>query len=168
MRAAGDRALVAGAMGPIGRHLVPVGKITHEEAFRAFTEQAQALLDAGIDLFVLETFADLEELRLAVEAVRALCPHPIIAQKTFIEDGETLAGGLPRRVIEEVSRWDIVAFGANCTVGPQRMLSIIQEMAEGSRSRFRPSRRPAFPTSSAGASPTTPRRSISRAMAGRW
>ncbi|HHX40492.1 MAG TPA: bifunctional homocysteine S-methyltransferase/methylenetetrahydrofolate reductase [Armatimonadetes bacterium] len=131
-RAAGDRALVAGAMGPIGRHLVPVGKITHAEAFRAFTEQAQALLDAGIDLFVLETFADLEELHLAVDAVRSLCSHPIIAQKTFIEDGETLAGGLPRRVIEEVSRWDIVAFGANCTVGPQRMLSIIQEMAEHS------------------------------------
>ena len=83
-----------------------------------------------MDLFFLETFADLEELRLAVAAIRELCALPVIAQKTFIEDGETLSAGLPRRVAEQMAQWGVTAFGANCTAGPQRMLSILQGMAE--------------------------------------
>lgn len=129
-RAAGDRALVAGAMGPTGRHLAPIGKVQPEEASKAFLEQAQALLDAGVDLFLLETFADMDELHLAVEAVHSLCDLPIIAQKTFIEDGEALAAGLPRRVAERVAGWGVAAFGANCTNGPQRMLNIVRSLAD--------------------------------------
>ncbi|NLC55643.1 MAG: bifunctional homocysteine S-methyltransferase/methylenetetrahydrofolate reductase [Armatimonadetes bacterium] len=129
-QAAEGRALVAGSVGPIGRHLAPVGKVSPSEAAAAFAEQVQALLEGGVDLFVLETFTDLEELRLAVDAVRAACALPILAHKTFIEDGETLAEGLPRRVVAQVADWGLTAFGANCTVGPQRMLTIVQGMAE--------------------------------------
>lgn len=129
-QAAGGRALVAGSVGPTGRHLAPIGKVDPEDAAAAFAEQVRALLEGGVDLFILETFADLEELRLAVNAVRAACDLPILAHKTFIEDGETIAAGLPARVAEAVAGWGLAGFGANCTVGPQRMLTIVQGMAE--------------------------------------
>ncbi|MDH7570526.1 MAG: bifunctional homocysteine S-methyltransferase/methylenetetrahydrofolate reductase, partial [Armatimonadota bacterium] len=106
------------------------GKVAPEDASQAFREQAQALLDGGVDFFLLETFADLEELRLAVMAVRALCDLPIVAHKTFVEDGDALAGGLPSRVMQRVRDWGLTAFGANCTVGPQRMLAILESLAE--------------------------------------
>lgn len=129
-RAAGDGALVAGAIGPLGKPLKPVGLVEPEAARAAFEEQAGALLAGGVDLFILETFADLEELRIAVEAVRSLSDLPIVAQKTFIEDAETLAEGLPQRVVSAVRAWGVAAVGANCTVGPQRMLQIVRGMAE--------------------------------------
>ncbi|MEJ7820585.1 MAG: bifunctional homocysteine S-methyltransferase/methylenetetrahydrofolate reductase, partial [Rubrobacteraceae bacterium] len=75
-----------------------------------------------------ETFTDLAELRIAYEAVKGL-GAPILAYKTFVEDGETLAEGLPERVAREISSWGIDLVGANCTVGPQRMVDIIEQMS---------------------------------------
>ena len=126
----GDRALVLGAIGPLGRPLVPIGPVTPEEARSVFTEQAEALLEGGADAILLETFTDLAELRLAYEAVRAL-GAPVLAYKTFVEDGETLAEGLPERAAREISGWGADLAGANCTVGPQRMVEIIDQMSAG-------------------------------------
>ncbi|MDQ4105785.1 MAG: bifunctional homocysteine S-methyltransferase/methylenetetrahydrofolate reductase [Actinomycetota bacterium] len=125
----GERALVLGAIGPLGSSLAPMGSLTPEEAREIFTEQAEALLEGGADALLLETFTDLRELRLAFEAVKAL-GAPVLAYKTFVEDGETLAEGLPARVAREVSGWDVALFGANCTVGPQRMLGIVEQMSD--------------------------------------
>ena len=83
-------ALVAGAIGPCGKALAPIGAIAPRLAERAFREQAEALLSEGVDLLLLETFNDLEELRIAHAVVRSLADVAIIAQKVFIEDGETL------------------------------------------------------------------------------
>jgi methionine synthase / methylenetetrahydrofolate reductase(NADPH) len=125
-----DRALVLGAIGPLGRPLAPVGPVGPDGARSVFVEQAEALLEGGADAILLETFTDLEELRLAYEAVESL-GAPVLAYKTFVEDGETLAEGLPGRVAREISSWGADLTGANCTVGPQRMVEIIGQMAEG-------------------------------------
>jgi methionine synthase / methylenetetrahydrofolate reductase(NADPH) len=126
----GDRALVLGAIGPLGRPLVPIGSVGPKEARSVFLEQAEALLEGGADAILLETFTDLSELRLAYEAVEAL-GAPVLAYKTFVEDGETLAEGLPGRAAREISSWGADLTGANCTVGPQRMVEIIGQMADG-------------------------------------
>jgi len=125
-----DRALVLGAIGPLGRPLAPVGPVTLEEARSVFLEQAEALLEGGADAVLLETFTDLAELKLAYEAVGPL-GAPILAYKTFVEDGETLAEGLPERVAREISGWGADLAGANCTVGPQRMVGIVEQMSAG-------------------------------------
>jgi methionine synthase / methylenetetrahydrofolate reductase(NADPH) len=126
----GDRALVLGAIGPLGRPLAPVGPVRPEEARSVFLEQAEALLEGGADAILLETFPDLVELRLAYEAVEPL-GAPVLAYKTFVEDGETLAEGLPERAAREISSWGADLTGSNCTVGPQRMVEIIEQMADG-------------------------------------
>jgi methionine synthase I (cobalamin-dependent)/5,10-methylenetetrahydrofolate reductase len=126
---AGDQAsLVLGAIGPLGRPLVPVGPVGEGEAREVFLEQAEALLEGGADALLLETFTDLAELRLAYEAVRSL-GAPVLAYKTFVEDGETLAEGLPGRAAREISSWGAVLAGSNCTVGPQRMVEIAEGMS---------------------------------------
>src|ERR671921_1872435 len=78
--AAGDRALVAGAVGPLGLRIEPYGPTSFGEAKDLFKEQVSALLDGGVDLFLLETFSDISELRQAMRAVRELCDLPLIAQ----------------------------------------------------------------------------------------
>jgi methionine synthase I (cobalamin-dependent)/5,10-methylenetetrahydrofolate reductase len=124
-----DRALVLGAVGPLGRPLAPVGPVGPEQAKSVFLEQAEALLEGGADAILLETFTDLVELRLAYGAVEAL-GAPVLAYKTFVEDGETLAEGLPERAAREISSWGTELTGANCTVGPQRMVEIVAQMAD--------------------------------------
>ncbi|MCS7066043.1 MAG: homocysteine S-methyltransferase family protein, partial [Fimbriimonadales bacterium] len=84
----------------------------------------------GVDGIILETFTDPRELIVAIHAVRRLAPDlPLIASKGFIEDGETLMEGLPERFAREISALDVDAIGANCVVGPQRMLDIVRMMA---------------------------------------
>ena len=126
----GEGALVLGAIGPLGRPLAPVGPVREGEAREIFLEQAEALLEGGADALLLETFTDLAELRLAYEAVRTL-GAPVLAYKTFVEDGETLAEGLPERAAREISSWGVDLAGANCTVGPQRMVEIARGMSDG-------------------------------------
>ncbi|MCS6949650.1 MAG: bifunctional homocysteine S-methyltransferase/methylenetetrahydrofolate reductase [bacterium] len=122
--------LVAGAVGPVGKPLAPIGHIAPQEAGEAFREQIAVLLEAGVDLILLETFTHLDELRIALEQLRTLDGEiPVIAQKAFIEDGETLASGLPAQVARTLEEWGVDAIGANCVVGPQRMVGILQAMA---------------------------------------
>jgi homocysteine S-methyltransferase len=129
--AAGDvPVIVAGAVGPVGKPLAPIGQIAPQEAGEAFREQIEVLLEAGVDVLMLETFTHLDELRIALEQLRALDTEiPVIAQKAFIEDGETLAAGLPAQVARTLEEWGVDVIGANCVVGPQRMVGILQAMA---------------------------------------
>ncbi|MCE9559245.1 MAG: bifunctional homocysteine S-methyltransferase/methylenetetrahydrofolate reductase [Armatimonadetes bacterium] len=128
--AAGPDRLVLGAMGPSGKHLAPIGTLDPAEAYAAFIEQAEALAAGDIDGFMLETFVDLEEIQLAVKAVRSVSKLPILLSKAFVEDGEALAEGLPSRVTKELDELDVDAFGANCVVGPQRMVDIVRQLAD--------------------------------------
>lgn len=119
---------VAGAIGPTGKLLKPIGKISSQQMLDAFREQVEVLVDAGVDLLMLETFVSLNELDIAINAVKQTTDLPIIAQKAFSEDGAILAGNFPIDVVEHIRSRGVDVIGANCTVGPQRMFGIIKSM----------------------------------------
>src|ERR671913_382788 len=96
-QAAREQAFVAGSIGPLGIRIEPWGKTGVDEAEEYFREQAAALVEGGVDLFILETFRDLNEIGAAIDAVRAVSDLPIIAQMTTEEDGNTLDGTPPER-----------------------------------------------------------------------
>lgn len=127
-RAADERAYVAGSVGPTGKLLEPIGKLKQLEARDAFRRQIEVLVRAGVDLIMLETFASLHELDEALDAAKELTDLPIVAQKTFPEDGAILSGTFPVEVAEHLLAKGADVVGANCTVGPQRMFAIIRSM----------------------------------------
>jgi methionine synthase I (cobalamin-dependent)/5,10-methylenetetrahydrofolate reductase len=128
----GQDALVFGSVGPVGKPLEPMGPTRLLEAEQAFEEQMAALIEAGVEGLLLETFTDWKELQMACQTARRLAPDlPLIACKGFIEDGEVLMEGLPEHFAREVSTWDVDALGANCIVGPQRMLDIVRNLTLG-------------------------------------
>src|SRR5918997_1400161 len=90
--AACGRCYVAGAVGPLGLRIEPYGPTSFDEAKEMFKGQIAALLEGGVDLFVLETFSDISEIRQAIRAVRELCDLPVIAQMTILSDGNTSYG----------------------------------------------------------------------------
>jgi methionine synthase / methylenetetrahydrofolate reductase(NADPH) len=127
-RAADNKVYVAGAIGPTGKLLEPIGKIKKQEVRDAFREQAEYLLEGGVDLIMLETFVSTQELDEAIEAVKGLADIPLVAQKAFAEDGAILSSSYPVEVIEHLIEKGVDIVGANCTVGPQRMFSIIRSI----------------------------------------
>jgi homocysteine S-methyltransferase len=127
-RAAGDGVYVAGSVGPTGTLLEPIGKVKRQQARDAFKEHVGLLLDAGVDLIMLETFVSVQELDEALAAAKELTNLPIVAQKAFAEDGAILNGSFPIEVIEHLIEAGADVVGANCTVGPQRMFSIIRNV----------------------------------------
>jgi methionine synthase / methylenetetrahydrofolate reductase (NADH) len=135
-RAAGERAYVAGSIGPLGIRIEPWGKTGVDEAREYFREQAEALIEGGVDLFVLETFRDLNEMGAAIDAVRSLSALPIVAQMTTEEDGNTLDGTPPERFAPELERRGADVIGVNCAVGPGPMLETIERMEAVTRKRL--------------------------------
>src|SRR5258705_5756890 len=127
-QAARERACVAGAIGPLGIRIEPWGKTGVDEAREHFREQAQALADGGVDLFILETFRDLNEIGAAIDAVRSVSSLPIVAQMTTEEDGNTLDGTAPERFTPELEKRGASVIGVNCAVGPAPMLDTIERM----------------------------------------
>jgi methionine synthase I (cobalamin-dependent)/5,10-methylenetetrahydrofolate reductase len=134
--AAREQAYVAGAIGPLGIRIEPWGKTGVDEAREYFREQAQALADGGVDLFILETFRDLNEINAAIDAVRSVSDLPIVAQMTTEEDGNTLDGTPPERFTPELERRGATVIGVNCAVGPAPMLDTIERMAASTRRKL--------------------------------
>ena len=123
-------AYVAGSMGPLGTGIQPLGAVRTEEAAAVFREQAEALIDGGVDLIILETFANLKELEIAVAAVRARKSDiPIIAHMTFGEDGHTPLGEPIEKVAAAMDALPIDVLGVNCSVGPAPMLDMVAKIA---------------------------------------
>lgn len=135
-RAAAGRAYVGGSIGPLGIRIEPWGKTGVDEATDYFREQVQALLDGGVDLFILETFRDLSEIGAALDAVRSLSDLPIIAQMTTDEDGNTLDGTPPEKFAPELEKRGATVIGVNCAVGPAPMLETIERMEAVTRVRL--------------------------------
>jgi homocysteine S-methyltransferase len=135
-RAAGDRAWVAGSVGPLGVRIEPWGRTSLEEAGEAFRDQARALESGGVDLFILETFIDVNELVAAVTALRSVSSLPIVAQLTTGEDGHTLDGTPPDTFVPLIERAGADVVGVNCSVGPAAMLETIEAMARASGVRL--------------------------------
>ena len=124
-------AFVAGAVGPLGVRLEPLGHTTLAEARTVFLEQIEALVESGADLLILETFQDLKELREAILAAReAAGPDMIVAAHVSIEEDGTLASGASTREFTELlDEWPVDVIGLNCSSGPQALLETIEAMA---------------------------------------
>jgi methionine synthase I (cobalamin-dependent)/5,10-methylenetetrahydrofolate reductase len=126
--AADERAYVAGAIGPLGLRIEPYGPTSFDEAKEMFKAQAEALLEGGVDLFVLETFSDISEMRQALAAVRELCDLPVVAQMTIQMDGNTLFGTTPEVFTARLDEWGADVIGLNCGVGPAIILTAVEKM----------------------------------------
>jgi homocysteine S-methyltransferase len=127
--AAQGQALVAGSIGPLGKPLEPFGNIAFDDAVAAYREQAQGLVEGGVDLFLLETMPSLDQARAAVTAVQTLSELPIVVSLTFNEEGTTAYGEQPEDVVRTAEGWDVAVVGANCSQGPQQMLETVTRMA---------------------------------------
>jgi methionine synthase / methylenetetrahydrofolate reductase (NADH) len=128
--AGGDRVFVGGAIGPLGIRIEPYGPTSIEEAQAIFKEQAEALLEGGVDLFVLETFSDVAEIREALLAVRSISDLPVIAQMTIQNDGNTSYGTSPELFTTQLDEWGADVIGLNCSVGPHAMLEGLERMRQ--------------------------------------
>jgi methionine synthase / methylenetetrahydrofolate reductase (NADH) len=127
--AARHEVLIAGSIGPLGINR-QVRALPPEQVREIIREQAEALEERGVDFFILETFSDLGELVEAVGAIRSFSQLPIVAQLTYSEEGSTFSGARPRDAWAALHQLGIQAIGANCSVGPQDHLRILQELAQ--------------------------------------
>src|SRR2546428_48200 len=125
---AGRDVWVLGSIGPLGKYLEPLGAVTADEAREAFREQAEALLEGGVDAFVVETFSDLAEIALAVGAIRAITDLPVIAQMAFTDEGVTFMGRPPAEVARTLRALGAQALGANCSVGSSTLYDVLERM----------------------------------------
>jgi len=128
-KAAGDSVYVAGAIGPLGIRIEPYGPTALDEAREIFREQTAALNEAGVDLFVCETFSNISEIEQAIAAVRDVCSLPVVAQMTIGTDGRTIFGDVPRTFAQRLDRAGADVIGINCSVGPDLMLDAVEEIA---------------------------------------
>jgi methionine synthase / methylenetetrahydrofolate reductase(NADPH) len=128
--AAGDRVYVAGSIGTLGLRIEPYGPTSFDEAKELFKQQIVGLLDGGVDLFVLETFSDLSEIKQAILAVQELCDLPIVAQMTIQMDGNTSFGTTPEAFTQRLDEWGADIIGLNCGVGPALVLTALEKMRE--------------------------------------
>ncbi len=126
--AAGDKALVAGAIGPLGLRIEPYGPTSFDEAREMYKEQVVALLEGGVDLFVLETFSVVTLIEQAILAVRELSDLPIVAQMTIQMDGKTIFGNPPEKFTARLDELGADVIGLNCGMGPNHILNALEKM----------------------------------------
>ena len=121
--------MIAGDIGPLGLPLAPFGHIQPEEAYEIYLEQAKALIDAGVDVILIETMVDLYAVREAVRAVHVVDETmPVIGSMTFTRDRRTLLGDTPREVAEQMASFGVDVIGVNCSGGPAQLLRILKQM----------------------------------------
>ncbi|MBU0575910.1 MAG: homocysteine S-methyltransferase family protein, partial [Proteobacteria bacterium] len=116
-RAVGAKGLVAGDIGPTGQFVEPFGDLAFEEAVALFREQAQGLLEGGVDCFVIETMMDIQEARAALIAVRELSDRFTIVTMTYEKHGRTLNGTDPVTALVTLQGLGADAVGCNCSLG---------------------------------------------------
>ncbi len=121
--------VAAGDIGPAGEIMAPLGRLLFNDAADAFSRQVKALMEGGADVIWIETMADLEEVRAAVEGTRSVSPDiPIIVTMTFDTHGRTMMGVKPEAAAAKLSEWGAAAMGGNCGNGPDEMLAAIEKM----------------------------------------
>ena len=125
---AGD-AYVAGAVGPLGVRLEPLGKTGLDEARSAFVEQIRALAEAGVDLLIIETMPALNEAREALMAANEAAPDlPVVIMVTVDDDSNCLDGSSPAQAAALLTEWGADAVGVNCSTGPASVLTALEAM----------------------------------------
>ena len=126
---AGDKGLVAGAVGPTSRLMHPLGPLTFDEACDVYREQIMALCEGGVDLLIIETIQDLREAKAAMLAAKAITEIPIISQMSFTQEGRTMMGTAPDVAAVVLGHFGARLVGTNCGTGPQDMLEAVRAMA---------------------------------------
>ncbi len=119
---------VVASIGPTGELLEPFGDLLPEEARDAFAEQATALMEAGVDAFVCETFSDLTEALVCLQAVRSVAKVPVIVSMSFEESGRTMMGVSPEEAVSRLLDAGAFAVGANCSIGPEVVERAVRAM----------------------------------------
>jgi len=119
--------LIAGSIGPLGLG-VQSRHPSDDEILDVFHEQALALEERGVDFFILETFSYIEEILLAVDAIRSFSGLPIVAQLTYSEEGTTHGDIRPAQAAAQLKAKNVQVIGTNCTLGPQPLLNILREL----------------------------------------
>lgn len=125
---AGKKVLVAGDIGPTGKLMYPVGSLSFDEAYQVFYEQAKALINAGVNIIIIETISDIQEARAAVIAVKDAGDIPIICSMTFSREMRTLTGSDPETVATVLEALGVDVIGVNCGFGPDMMVEIVRRM----------------------------------------
>lgn len=123
-----DRVLVAGDMAATGKTIAPLGDVPFEEVVDAYYEQAKALYDAGVDLFIIETLFDIQEMKAAIIAVQQACSLPIIASMTYNTDAITDTGTDPLTAVSTILGMGVNIIGVNCSTGPENMLKVVEQL----------------------------------------
>lgn len=126
----GYRAYVAGNLTMTGRQLYPIGRLTLEELIDVYKEQICCLVDAEVDLLVVETMMSLAEARAALIAAKETCDLPVIVSMTYNEDGRTLFGTDPETAVVVLQSLGADAIGINCSTGPEEMIPLVERMKE--------------------------------------
>ncbi len=121
---------VAGSVGPTGARLAPLGPLSVDEARAAYVQQISTLADAGVDLLVLETFADMAELELAIDVAQSVCALPIVASMSFTRDVRTLGGVVPDVALRRLRAARVDVIGANCSTGPRGVFEVLSRYAD--------------------------------------
>lgn len=125
--AAGD-GWVALDIGPIGQLMEPNGTLSFDDAYRAFARQVRAGAKAGADLVIIETIADIYEMKAAVLAVKENSSLPVFCTLTYGESGRTMMGTDPMTAVNVLEGLGVDAIGANCSLGPKELLPIVNEI----------------------------------------
>lgn len=128
-RAASPHIRVAGDIGPTGQFIRPLGDLSFDEAASNFYRLARALADAGADCLIIETIIDIQEMRAALTAAKAACSLPVICQMSYSEDGRTITGTDPAAAAILLDAMGADVIGANCSVGPDKLLEAAKQMA---------------------------------------
>ena len=129
-RSAGKNGYVAGDMTMTGEQLYPMGTMQFEELVDIYKEQANYLVEAGVDLFCVETMMSLSEARACLIAIKETCDLPVIVSMTYNEDGRTLYGTDPVTAVIVLENLGADAIGINCSTGPKEMIPLIESMKQ--------------------------------------
>jgi 5-methyltetrahydrofolate--homocysteine methyltransferase len=129
-KAAGDRAYVAGDIGPCGELMAPLGTLTFEQAVENFGEQASLLAACGVDALWVETMTDLEEARAAVTGAGRAASLPVFCTLSFGRSGRTMMGVSARQALDTLLPLDVTALGANCGEGLEAVDTVLAELHE--------------------------------------
>jgi 5-methyltetrahydrofolate--homocysteine methyltransferase len=124
----GQNVLVAGSIGPLGHLLKPLGPLDPEDALTAYTEQARALTEAGVDVLVVETQFDLTEAEAAVRGVRAVSSLPLVCSFSYDRGTRTMMGVRPGQAGKQLAEWGVDVVGINCGRSLEENLKALQEL----------------------------------------
>lgn len=119
---------VAGSVGPTGEILEPYGPVKNEETYDGYQDQIKELLCSGVDFILLETFYDLNEIKIALRVVKEITDLPVFASMTFDESLKTIYGITPEKAIETLFQEGADGVGANCGSGPEILYQVVSRM----------------------------------------